>query len=207
MLFEQVAVLKLLNEARGAKAVRERGIRALRNICLDFVPVSLVVAYLLAMRADGKKAVQGLHLRQGRLQFTDELFLFEVALPALDGISDRPRQYEASQFVLWQVVLRPGIDGSRSHRLVGEARQYDDGHVGSHSAHPLESLEAVTFGQLEVEQNCIELAFGQRFSRSFQIQSARQDDGRLLRLSQQAAYEESVVLAVLDEENLQLGRM
>ena len=56
-----------------ADAVAENGLRILGNICLDLVPVTLVVTDLLATGADWQKTAEEFYLLRCLLKFKDQL--------------------------------------------------------------------------------------------------------------------------------------
>src|SRR5687767_12308444 len=85
--------LDLPLEARRTDAVAESRVGVLRDVLLDALPVVLVVAYALAVRADREDGAQRPHFGERGLQLAHELLAFLLRPLALrdvarDGIDD-----------------------------------------------------------------------------------------------------------------------
>ena len=57
----------------------ELRVRVLVDVRLDLIPKALVIAHLLARRADGNKPTQRLNIRQGRLELDQDLLAIFIA--------------------------------------------------------------------------------------------------------------------------------
>jgi hypothetical protein len=93
------------------------------DIYFDLGPIALIVADLLAIRADRKYPSQFLDLRGGMLKL-DKQF------PALDGIPDRAAQHAAGHLAFDNVVLGAFLNGLNGNCIVIVSGQDDDRDLG-----------------------------------------------------------------------------
>src|SRR5687767_14822270 len=84
----RASVTPILDDAVGADAMAEVGLRMRAKVRLDLAPVALVVPHFLAGRADGEKALQDLQLRE-RLFDADLELVFTLLVEADPIAMDR----------------------------------------------------------------------------------------------------------------------
>lgn len=84
-------------------------VRVLADVCLDLVPVAIVVADLLAVSADGQQAAQGLDLRQRVLEVMDKLLALLLDSLALGNVAG---------YALEPCDIAIGVDKERNTNLV-----------------------------------------------------------------------------------------
>src|SRR5207247_2227384 len=104
-------------QAVWADAVAELRLRMLADIHLDFIPIAVVVAHLLARRADRQQPAQHFDLPEGVLKFTKQAVLLLLRLSqgshvsgegaGMDEVAVLPEHVGINQHMLDPAVLAP----------------------------------------------------------------------------------------------------